>query len=57
MIQLGDTQFDGTSLGELCRRYGVKELALLGSAVRCEMHLRNDLDIMVEFEPGVRASD
>jgi predicted nucleotidyltransferase len=53
-LQLGDTQVDLPSLSEVCRRYGVKELALFGSAVRGEMRPESDLDIMVEFEPGAR---
>ncbi len=53
-LYLGDTQIDGRSLAEMCRRYGVKELSLFGSAVRGEMHPESDIDIMVEFEPGVR---
>ena len=38
----------------MCRRYSVKELSLFGSAVRGEMRPESDVDIMVEFEPGVR---
>ena len=53
-VQLGDTQVDGPSLVEVCRRYGVKELSLFGSAVRGEMRPESDIDSMVEFEPGVR---
>jgi predicted nucleotidyltransferase len=53
-LQLGDTEVDGSLLAEVCRRYGVKELSLFGSAVRGEMGPESDLDIMVEFEPGVR---
>ena len=53
-LQLGDTQVDGPSLSEMCRRYGVKELSLFGSAARGEMGPESDIDIMVEFEPGVR---
>ena len=53
-LQLGNTQVDGASLADLCHRYGVKELALFGSAVRGEMRPESDIDIMVEFEPGVR---
>jgi hypothetical protein len=36
-LHLGDTQIDGPSLAEVCRRYGVKELHCLGpqSAARC----------------------
>jgi hypothetical protein len=54
MLKLVDTQVDGASLAEVCRRYGVKELSLFGSAVRGEMHPESDIDIMVEFEPGAR---
>ena len=53
-LEIGDTQIDGTSLAEVCRRYGVKELAVFGSAVRGESRPESDVDIMVEFEPGVR---
>src|ERR1700724_3852916 len=53
-LHLGDTQIDVPSLAEVCRRYGVKELSLFGSAVRGEMRPESDIDIMVEFEPGVR---
>jgi hypothetical protein len=53
-LQLGDTKVDGRSLFDLCRRYSVKELSLFGSAVRGDMRPESDLDIMVEFEPGVR---
>src|SRR5271157_5303288 len=45
---------DAPSLVEVCRRYGVKELSLFGSAVRGEMRPDSDIDIMVEFEPCVR---
>jgi predicted nucleotidyltransferase len=38
----------------LCRRYGVRELPLFGSAARGEMRPESDVDLMVDFEPGVR---
>jgi predicted nucleotidyltransferase len=53
-VQVGDIQIDGPSLAELCRRYGVRELSLFGSAARGEMRPKSDIDIIVEFEPGVR---
>ena len=53
-LNLGDRQVDSSLLAELCRRYGVKELSLFGSAVRGGMGPDSDVDIMVEFEPGVR---
>jgi hypothetical protein len=54
ILQLGNVKVDGSSLAELCRRYGVRELSLFGSAVRGEMRPESDIDIMVEFEPGTR---
>ena len=54
VIQLGGIQVDSPMLAELCRRYSVKELCLFGSAARGEMGPESDVDIMVEFEPGVR---
>ena len=53
-LEFGDTHVDGTLLAEVCRRYGVKELSLFGSSVRGQMRRESDIDIMVEFEPGVR---
>jgi len=53
-FQFGGIQVDSASLAALCRRYCVKELSLFGSAVRGEMSPESDVDIMVEFEPGVR---
>jgi predicted nucleotidyltransferase len=52
--EFGDLQIDGPSLADVCRRYGIKELSLFGSAVRGEMRPESDIDIMVEFEPEVR---
>jgi uncharacterized protein len=54
MLQLGNTQVDETKLADLCRCYGVTELSLFGSAVRGEMRPGSDIDVMVEFDPGVR---
>ena len=53
-VQLGNKQVDAPSLAEVCRRYGVKELSLFGSAVRGDLRPESDIDLMVEFEPGRR---
>ena len=53
-LQFGETQVDGPQLAAVCRRYGVKELSLFGSAARGEMQPESDIDLMVEFEPGLR---
>lgn len=50
-LQLGGTQVEEARLAELCRRYGVRELLLFGSAVRNEMRPDSDLDLLVDFLP------
>lgn len=40
------------ALGEVCRRYGVRELSVFGSTVRREDGPDSDLDLLVEFLPG-----
>jgi len=54
MLELGGAQIDGALLAEVCRRYGVKELSLFGSAARGELRPESDIDVMVEFEPEAR---
>ena len=54
MLHLGAAQVDETKLADLCRRYGIRELSLFGSAVRGEMQPDSDIDFMVEFDPCFR---
>lgn len=42
------------AIGEVCRRYRVRELALFGSALRDDFRSESDLDLLVEFEPEAR---
>ena len=42
------------ALGDLCRKYQVRELALFGSAARGNQTAGSDLDFLVEFEPQAR---
>ena len=51
ILQLGATQVDDTELADLCRRYSVRELSLLGSAAREEMRSDSDIDMLVELPP------
>ncbi len=36
----------------ICRKYHIRKLALFGSALRDNLRADNDLDLLVEFEPG-----
>jgi predicted nucleotidyltransferase len=40
-------------IADICRRYGIQEMAIFGSAARGDMRPDSDVDVMVEFAPGV----
>jgi predicted nucleotidyltransferase len=42
-------------LAEICRRHGVKRLALFGSVLRDDFGPDSDVDMLVEFQPTARA--
>lgn len=42
------------SLADFSRRNHIRRLAVFGSALRDDFRPDSDLDILVEFEPGVR---
>ena len=41
-------------IADVCRRYGVRELMLFGSAVGAGFGAESDLDFLVEFETSAR---
>jgi predicted nucleotidyltransferase len=43
------------AIGEFCRRNGIRRLALFGSILRQDFSPDSDIDVLVEFEPGVVA--
>jgi hypothetical protein len=43
---------DRTALARLCQRWGIRELATFGSALRDDFGPESDVDLLVEFEPG-----
>jgi predicted nucleotidyltransferase len=45
---------DTERLAELCRRYGVRRLAFFGSVLRYDFTPESDLDVLVEYLPGVK---
>ncbi len=58
MIRVGPIELDEARLTEICRRYGVRELSVFGSAARGDLRPDSDIDVLVEFlpeaEPGLR---
>ena len=41
-------------IAEICRRHGVKELSVFGSAARGDMRPDSDIDLLVDFLPDAR---
>ncbi|MCC7293624.1 MAG: nucleotidyltransferase family protein [Phycisphaerales bacterium] len=39
-------------LSELCRRWGIRRLALFGSVLRDDFRTDSDIDVLVDFLPG-----
>jgi uncharacterized protein len=47
---------DGSALEELCRRRGILRLSLFGSQLTGLARPDSDIDLLVEFGPGIRVS-
>jgi predicted nucleotidyltransferase len=45
---------DRDVVAEFCRRHRIQRLALFGSVLHGDDRTDSDLDLLVEFEPGVR---
>ncbi len=43
-----------SQVAAICRKYGVKELAVFGSAARGEMRPDSNVDLLVDFLPDAR---
>jgi len=42
------------AVSEFCRRHRIRKLSLFGSVLRTDFSPESDVDVLVEFEPGVR---
>jgi len=47
-------RFSQERLAEFCRQNQIRRLALFGSILRDDFGPNSDIDVLVEFEPGVR---
>lgn len=45
--------YDRANLAELCRRHHIRRLSLFGSVLRDDFGPESDVDVLVEFEPGL----
>jgi uncharacterized protein len=54
MILSSGIELPKDRVADICQRYGVRELAVFGSAARGDLRLDSDVDILVDFEPDTR---
>lgn len=54
MVELNGVQIPAESLSDFCRRNGIRRLSLFGSILRKDFRSDSDVDVLVEFQPGVR---
>ena len=47
-----DLVVDNAELAALCRRHGIRRLAVFGSALHGHLRQDSDVDILVQFIPG-----
>lgn len=47
-------QFDREKIAAFCRQRRIRRLALFGSILRDDFNPDSDIDVLVEFEPGVK---
>jgi uncharacterized protein len=45
---------DRAAVSEFCERHHVARLALFGSVIRDDFRPESDIDVLVEFQPGIR---
>ena len=48
-----DTETASQTLGDFCRKHHIRRLALFGSMLRGTARPDSDVDLLVEFEPGM----
>jgi predicted nucleotidyltransferase len=49
-------EIDRHRIADFCRRWTVKELSLFGSVLRDDFRPDSDVDVLVDFRPGVSVS-
>mgnify|MGYP001581039672 CR=1 FL=1 len=54
-MELNGVQIPAESVAEFCHRNGIRRLSLFGSILREDFRPESDVDVLVEFQPGVRA--
>lgn len=55
-MKLHGIEIDDARLGDFCRRHNIRELLFFGSVTREDFRPDSDLDVIVNFLPGLKPS-
>jgi predicted nucleotidyltransferase len=55
-LSLGTVTVDRNALAEVCRKWGIKSVALFGSVLRDDFTPESDIDLLLEYFPDSRIS-
>ena len=55
-LTLGPISVDRTALAAVCRKWGIGSVAIFGSALRDDFTPQSDIDLLIEYLPGIRHS-
>jgi predicted nucleotidyltransferase len=55
-ISLGPVSVDRNALAEVCRKWGIRSVALFGSALRDDFTAESDIDLLLEYFPDSKVS-
>ena len=50
----GRIELPSAAIAQLCRQYGIRRLSFFGSVLREDFGPDSDIDVLVEFEKGMR---
>ncbi len=54
MVLLNGIEISGEQVERFCRERGIRRFALFGSVLRDDFRPESDIDVLVEFQPGIR---
>ena len=55
-LTFGHVNVNRMALAEVCSKWGIGSVALFGSATRDDFTPQSDIDLLIEYLPGVRHS-
>jgi uncharacterized protein len=55
-LNIGSLTVDRSRLAEVCQKWGIGSVAAFGSVLRGDFNAESDIDLLIEYLPGIRHS-